>query len=337
MKNNIELIFREQMDEKLKPLREKGAKIYSISRLNNINTCPRQYYYTYVNKTQQKAGVYGILGTACHADLEDLYEGKIEGNHVQPLHFQNEWKKCEMFGVGFPVSKGDIKGNYKKDIDAFYKYYNKMEGEFISELGFILEIDEMHYLMGYIDLLQIREDGKINIFDFKTSAMFKDKKLVDAGRQLCIYQMALEQLYGLECVINGWQMLKYLDVKIGKNKTKTVSGRELISKCESQIKTLLKKDTSLTEEGIDQLLLMCRLNNSLEPLPEHIKEQISIDIHFKEYPITQEIKDETMNYIIETIKRIESMDNTNVEQWEKQPNDFFCKNLCGFYPKHCNG
>lgn len=334
MIENIELIFREQMNDKLQPLRDRGCKIYSISRLNNMNTCPRQYYLTYVAKEQQKAGIYGILGTACHSDLEDLYENKEEGARLVPKHFKDEWMKCEMFGVNFPTEP--IKKNYKKDIDAFYKYYKKREGQFISELGFILQIDEMHYLMGYIDLLELREDGKVNIFDFKTSAMFKDKKLIDAGRQLCIYQMALEQLYGLECVINGWEMLKYCNLQIGNNKPRVVSAREVVDKAETQLKTLLKKN-KYDEQQIHMYIMMCKQQGDFSCLPQEIQDQIKVEIHFKEYEITDEVKAETMKYITDTIAIIESIDDTNINKWETNPNDFFCKNLCGFHPKHCQG
>lgn len=336
MKKDIKLIFRENMNDEIAKLKEKHPDLhmYSISKLNNMNTCPRQYYLTYIEKAKQKAGIYGVLGTACHSDLEELYENKESGASLKAKHFSSEWQKCELFGVNFPSQV--IKNNYKKDIDAFYNYYKKREGNFISELGFILEIDEKHYLMGYIDLLELREDGKVNIFDFKTSAMFKDKKLISAGRQLCIYQMALEQLYGLECVINGWEMLKYVNLQIGKNKSRVVSSREVVDKAESQVKTLLRK-TGYKEAEIDMYYALCKQENSFKPLPQEIQDEIKVEIHFKEYEITDEVKAETMEYITETIKLIESMDETNKDKWETVPNSFFCQNLCGFYPKHCEG
>ena len=330
----IQLIYRENMDTYLTPLKEKGCRIWSISRLNNFNTCPKQYYLTYIEKAKQKQGIYSLLGSACHSDLEDLYTSETE--KLIPKHFNDDWLKAELFNISFPVSKGDIKGNYKKDIDMFYNTYKKMDGKFISELGFVLQISDKDYIMGYIDLIQILDDNTVNIYDFKTSAMFKDKKLIEAGRQLCIYQMALEQLYGLKVNKNGWIMLKYSDLQIGANKTKiAIQNKDIIIKSESQLKKLL------IENGIDELIsemyiMKCKQEGNFTSLPEGIQEQIKIITHFKEYEITKEIKKETMQYIRDTIETIDNMDINNDDLWNCKVEKFFCQNLCGFYPKNCN-
>ena len=326
----IKLLFRDNINGELKKLRNKGAKIYSISRINNFNTCKRGYYYTYIDKKKQKDGVYSLLGSAAHEDLEHLYDGSTE--ELERSSFDTEWLKAELFGINFPSEK--IKENYKKDMDEHYKIYKKMQGEFISELGFILKLDELHYLTGYIDLLKLREDGKVEIYDFKTSAMFKGEKLVSAGRQLIIYQEALRQLYGLETLTNGWIMLKYVEVKIGNNKPKlAVSAREWVSKCKSQIKTLMKK------EGIealisDMLLAQAVETNSIDCLPKEVQDKIKVKTYFLPYDITNELVDETLLYINNTIKEIEKIDN-DIEKWTPCPNEFFCKNLCGFGEEHC--
>ena len=330
----IQLIYRENMDTYLKPLKEKGCRIWSISRLNNFNTCQRNYYLTYIEKAKQKQGIYSLLGSACHSDLEDLYTSETE--KLIPKHFNDDWLKAELFNISFPVSKGDIKGNYKKDIDMFYNTYKKMDGKFISELGFVLQISDKDYIMGYIDLIQILDDNTVNIYDFKTSAMFKDKKLIEAGRQLCIYQLALEQLYGLNVKQNGWIMLKYSDISIGDNKSKiAIQNKDIVTKSESQLKKLL------IENGIDELiseiyLMKCKQDGNFASLPEDIQEQIKIITHFKEYEITKEIKIDTIKYIRDTIKAIDNMEGKSKEEWRTNYNDFFCKNLCSFGNTYCD-
>ena len=326
MNKEIQLLFRENINDKLQEIRDKGGIIYSISKINNYNTCPRQYYYTYIDKKPQRAGIYGILGTSCHSDLEELYEGN--DTQIKPNNFNNEWVKADLFGIKFPSDK--IKENYKKDIDGFYNNYKKREGEFISELGFILQIDDKHYLTGFIDLIQLLDNNKVKIIDFKTSAMFKDEKLLSAGRQLIVYQLALEQLYGLETVENGWEMLKYLKVTIGNNKAKIVSAREWVSKCESQLRTLLKKNTNIEPIMIDMYLAQCIKNNSIETLPRNIQDMVTKEIYFMPYQITEELKQETIDYIRNSINVIESIDDKDINMWQPSINDFFCKNLCSF-------
>jgi hypothetical protein len=167
---DIKLIFRDNMNEYLNKIKEAypKAKFYSHSRLGNYHQCPRQYFFTYVNKKSQKVGVYSTLGTACHDTLEELYEGKVD--KLNKAHFDDIFHKCELFGINFPVSKYDIAGGYKKDIYNFYEIYKKRDGQnkkFISELGFILQVDTEHYIIGYIDLLILNEDGSADIVDFK--------------------------------------------------------------------------------------------------------------------------------------------------------------------------
>lgn len=330
MEKNIKLLFRENIQEELSKIRESGGKVYSISRVNNFTTCPRQYYLTYIEKHQQKAGIYGILGTACHSDLEDLYEGKTKD--LTPKHFNNEWLKSELFGISFPSDK--IKENYKKDIDSFYNTYRKMNGKFISELGFILKLDDIHYLTGFIDLIEVLENNKIKIIDFKTSAMFKGDKIIHAGRQLCVYQMAMEQLYGLETTLNGWQMLKYVDVKIGNNKPRVLEARMWVEKAGNQIKKLLIAN-KIDPIMVDMMISQCSVSNNINILPENIKSQISVNTHFLSYSVTEEVKAETIHYILSTIKEIESKNTNDITEWLVNKDKFFCTNLCGFGGNGC--
>lgn len=332
MSNNIKLLFREDMESITKKLKEQGKNIWSISRLNNFNTCPRQYYYTYIEKLQQKQGIYSMLGTALHSDYEDLYTGVTD--KLTPNNFNNEWMKAELFSINFPSE--NIKNNYKKDINTCYKYYEKMDGKkFISELGFLLPIDDDNIILGYIDLIEFVDDTTIKIYDFKSSAMFKDKKLKEAGRQLAVYQMALEKLYNLKVINNAWIMAKYVDIQVGDNKPMiAVQNKDIIKKTEKQIKKLMIKN-DIDESLADMYLNMCLLDNNLDNLPKDILDKIKIKTHIKPYEITDEVKSETLKYIKETIVEIGKIDKNNIHKWDCKVNKFFCDNLCGFGNTYC--
>ena len=336
--SKIELIFRENMNEYVSKIKEKNpnAKFYSHSRLGNFNQCKRGYYYTYVDKKPQKPSVYSTLGTACHTSLEEVYEGKVDRPNKQI--FDDEFKKCELFSINFPKSKYDIKGGYYKDISAFYDVYKKIEtnGRCISELGFILKIDENHYEMGYIDLLILNEDRTADIVDFKTSSTFDKNHTVEAGRQLILYAMAIEQLYGIKVNTVSWVMLKYIDAQVGENKPKiALKGREWVKKISSQIKTLMKKK-GYDEAIIDMYLLKAELDNSINELPEDIKSEIKVNVHTRYYDITDELKQELIDYTTNTIKTIEEMDEKDISKWECSVDQFFCENLCSFSNTYCN-
>ena len=338
--SKIELIFRDNMQEYVNKIKDKNpnAVFLSHSKLGTFSQCPRSYYYSYIDRKPQTAGIYSTLGSEVHETLQELYEDKTDV--LNKGRFDKAFEMCEILGISFPSSQYDIAGNYKKDIDNFYKYYKrfpKEEGkQFICELGFILQIDQNHYEMGYIDLLILKPDGTAEVWDFKTSSLFKDKKLLSAGHQLILYKLAIEQLYGIPVTKVGWEMVKYVSVKIGKNKEKNgLQGRNWVDKCSSQIKTLLKKEVG--DENIAELMLAKSIaDNSIESLPQSVQDQISIRIYRQEYNVTQELIDEFWSYTKGTIDKIESKEEIS-DEFPKKCDQFFCSNLCGFRRDYCNG
>lgn len=328
----IELLNRENMTNFIRERKDKGCKFWSISRINNFNQCQKQYYLTYMDRAKQKDGIYSLLGSACHSDLENLYEDK-EHDILVNKNFNETWMKAELFGIPFPNKSESIKNNYKKDIDMFYGSYEKMEGEFLSELGFVLKLDDINYLMGYIDLVKFNEDGTVDIYDFKTSAMFDGDKLKKAGRQLTIYQMALEGLYGFKINRNAWIMLKYSEVEIDGFKYKAMQNKDIIKGIKNKLIKLLIKE-GFNETIAELTYNQCLLDNSLETLPSNVLSKIKIENHIKDYEIDDLVKAETMQYINETIEKvIEKQESNGV--WRCSEEQFFCSNLCGFYPTYC--
>ena len=339
MSNNIELIFRDNMQEYIDKIKKSNpnAIFLSHSKLGTFAQCPRSYYYSYIDRKPQTTGVYSTLGSEVHDTLQELYEDRTDV--LDKSKFDKAFEMCELLGVEFPQSQYDIAGNYKKDIDNFYKYYQRIPKEdgrrFICELGFILQIDENHYEMGYIDLLILNPDGTAEIVDFKTSSTFSGSHLIEAGRQLILYKLAIEQLYNIPVTRVSWQMVKYIDVQIGNNKPKIgLKGRDWVKACSSQIKTLLKKE--LGDEMVAEIMLLKAVaENSIESLPQNVQDKIRYNIQDREYKVTQDLIDEFWEYTRNSIKAIESKEQT-IDNFECKCDDFFCRWLCGFSRDYCN-
>ena len=329
----IEPIYRENMGQKIKDIKKEhpNAKFYSYSRLDNFNTCKRQYYYTYIDKKPQRDNVYSILGTVAHESLEDLYNGKVD--KLNNKRFEEEFTKCQLFNISFPASKYDIAGGYKADMEAFYKVYemeDKKDKEFYSELGFILKVDDDHYLSGFIDMLILdKNTGEATVIDFKTSSAFKPADLRKKGHQLVLYKKAIEELYGIKVTKTLWRMLKYVTVQVGDYKAKVnIRGREWVSKISTQLQNLMKK------QGYDELettLAVAKAvkSNSIDGLPEDIKSKIKVEIYDQIYDVTPEVENELMEYINTTINDIEAMGG-DIEEWSPKVDNFYCSWLCGF-------
>lgn len=336
--SKIELIFRDNMNEYIDKIKKENpnAVFLSHSKLGTFAQCPRSYYYSYIDRKPQTQGIYSTLGSEVHETLQELYEDKTDV--LDKGRFDKAFEMCSILGIDFPVSQYDIAGNYKRDIDNFYKYYKrfpKEEGkQFICELGFILQIDQNHYEMGYIDLLILNPDGTAEIWDFKTSSTFDASHTISAGRQLVLYKLAIEQLYGIPVTKVGWQMVKYMDVQIGTNKPKIgIKGREWVKACSSQIKTLLKKEVG--DEAIAELMLAKAIaDNSIESLPQGVQDKIKYNIQNREYEVTQAVIDECWNYTRNNIETIESREQT-IDAFPCNCDKFFCQNLCGFSRDYC--
>lgn len=57
--------------EQLKELRDDGNTVWSISRLNNYNTCPLGYYLTYLAPDRDRGiqNIYSHAGSIIHDTL----------------------------------------------------------------------------------------------------------------------------------------------------------------------------------------------------------------------------------------------------------------------------
>lgn len=336
--SKIELIFRDNMNEYIDKIKKKNpnAVFLSHSKLGTFAQCPRSYYYSYIDRKPQTQGVYSTLGSEVHETLQELYEDKTDV--LDKGRFDKAFEMCSILGIDFPVSQYDIAGNYKRDIDNFYKYYKrfpKEEGkQFICELGFILQIDQNHYEMGYIDLLILNPNGTAEIVDFKTSSSFTGNHLIEAGRQLVLYKLAIEQLYNIPVTRVSWQMVKYMDVQIGTNKPKIgIKGREWVKACSSQIRTLLKKEVG--DVSIAELMLAKAIaDNSIESLPQGVQDKIKYNIQNREYEVTQAVIDEFWDYTRNSIVTIESREPV-IDAFPCNCDKFFCCNLCGFSRDYC--
>ena len=87
---------------------------------------------------------------------------------------------------------------------------------------------------------------------------------------------------------------------------------------------------------IDMYVALAINNNSIDGLPDDIKSEIKVNTYRRYFDITEEAKKEFYEYTLSSIENINKMLNKSEEEWICEVDNFFCINLCGFYPKHCN-
>lgn len=345
------IIGKRVLDSRLKALYDKGIKVYSFSKANTIHDCLYCAYLTYILHNKGTPNCYSIMGTKVHDTLQALMENKATEKDLLPA-LQSELDDIDMLNITFPKDRhgnDSIKDKWVADMTDFCKTFKKPKGKFQTEQLVLLPLSNNRYLQGYIDLIQFHNDKEISIYDWKTSSQFTNKNVKEHGRQLVLYAMAKEyEGYKIHNV--GWIMLKYITVKYN-GKARINSKKEIL-----QIKVIERSQiisvlydviyNKLLNAGYDKIeaeyyLQQASQAKSIEILPNNIKNQFSIKPYIRYYELTDEIKQEAMDYMNQQADLFESLDNKE-ENWKHRDftkqlksgkeinNTFFCNNLCNF-------
>ena len=342
-------------DERLEELKNKGIPIYSISRLDTINRCLYEAYLTYILGKEQAPNIYACLGSRLHDILEGITNGKNTEADLLPAMYA-EFDDLDMLGISFPKSKDgsdSIKNNWLANMKNFCKEYEAPKGKNLkAEELFIYQTPKGRYLQGYIDLQHIHNDGSISIYDYKTSSLYRGKDIKEHGRQLILYALGKEQ-EGYKVRNASWIFLKYVTVNfVGRKTSKSKKDTEIIKVMERRyIARELRPylEGTLDKAGYDEIDIEAMLNevvaaNSLEALPMDIKRQYKISPYILSVDLTEENKQECINYIDSTIDRWEAMSDEEeyvprsfikIQNNGKEVGDwFYCSSLCG-HARHC--
>ncbi|MGK4040811.1 PD-(D/E)XK nuclease family protein [Heyndrickxia oleronia] len=332
--------MNEEVKKQIEELRGQGKKVYSFSKLGTMNTCEYEYHNTYNLKKKGLDNIYNVMGSELHSGLEGIY-GNNEDVETLNKNFEEKLIECEMLGINFPnQSIGD---SWKADMRHFLNNFKKLEKKMIQEKLILFKITDDIYLQGYIDSIIPSDKGKpyVNIIDWKTSSKFTGKKLTEAGRQLLLYKVGLEATTNIKVDKVMWCMLKYLYVcnmqKNGKVKKKMCNRGKWVKEMRNAFEKELNK-LNLDEFEIELLLDKAVEDNQMHCLPKEIKDKFWLEDCFLEYEVTDERIDELKQYVIKTVKEIESKDPNNEDEWQPQElnkyNTFYCSTLCG-HRKHC--
>lgn len=319
--------------DKMKEMRDKGIDIWSFSRINSWHNCQYEYYLNYIKRQKGKNNVYGVTGTFIHDYLEGIYNGSKEVENFKES-FQKALAENDLLGYTFPNEK--IKDSFVADITHFIDNFSKLGGKFLLEQHFLFKIGDI-WMQGYVDMIHITEDKKINIIDFKTSSKFSGKKLPEAGRQLLTYKKALESTTKHKVDKLYWNMLKFCYVcylqKNGKLKQKMVNRSKWVKEME---KPFIKELSGLgyDELEIDIMMSTAIKTNSIDSLPQEIKDKYSLEDCYLEFEATDENMVELEYYVNSTIEEIEAKNHEDEKDWrpliKDEKESFYCNVLCGY-------
>lgn len=321
-----------ELNKRLEDLRNSGCEIYSISRLNCVNQCQYQAYLNYILGEKQASNIWACAGGVLHDRLEECVRDGADESIIKNA-IQEELDNFDLLGIDFPLDRNGnptIRDNWIANMTRFSEEFKTPKGKFETEQLILYPIDDNTYMQGYIDLIQYHKDGSISIIDWKTSSQFTGNHLIEAGRQLVLYGLA-KQLEGYDVKSLKWAMLKYCvtswTLKNGKTKEKISEWRNLIKDMKSPI------EKALSDLGYDDTDIECMIAdgikaNKWDVFPQEIQDKFKTRIYVREYEMTQEVIDETLEYIKKSINMYRTL-----KEWKPcdiNKDSFFCASLCGY-------
>lgn len=318
-------------EDKVKQLRADGNIVWSHSRLGSFHNCEYEYYNTYVLRNRGKGNCYTSIGSFVHDFIEGVYKGENDKLNFS-TNFELKMAEDELLGIDFPSD--DIRKNFTEDILHYTDNFKLIDGKHLIEKLFVFDIDG-HYIQGYIDMIQVTDDKEVNVIDWKSSSKFAGKaKLQEAGRQLLLYKLGLEATSKANINTLSWCMIKYLYVchvqKNGKIKKKMCSRRKLIK----DMKPAFEKEmlaSGMDDLEVDIVLEEALKTNSMDNLPQFIKDKYWIEDCYVEYEATEERIQELKDYVNNTIALIESKNPNDASDWKPvdfEKDSFYCNHLC---------
>lgn len=324
--------------------------LWSWSRYNSYKTDHYSYFLKYVKniKEDRRDSIYCVSGGYCHDIIEKYYNGTISQEDMID-EYEDSLLTMNIAEYKYDRSDEDknaaIADKYENCIRHFFRHHIKPDNlNMLLEMFCTIQVADNIIFQGYIDNcgVYIDENGKkkIVITDYKTSTIYKGEKLEKESGQLYLYAEGIRQKTGmsLDDISIRYLFLKYVNVKYlqanGTWKERQIERNQIGSKLVSTAKMWLKKCGYDPDNYIDDIVLY----NSIDSLPDDVKEKIIISDCYVYLPLTQENINNLKADIIETVTEIETKtkeyEKTNDENifWTDvtEKNEYFFSVLSGY-------
>lgn len=298
--------------------------IWSFSRFDLYRISKFSFFLRYIKNEigQAEVSPYGCLGSACHDILDNLIEGKIQYEDMADI-FDTEYStNIKMLDLKFNRSDEKMNENigkkYYEDLIHFFKNYKPLPYKTAIEKPVVIKVADGTIFVGYIDAIHKDKDGNYVITDFKTSSLYRGKAVDQHAGQLVLYAAGINQAGIPEDKIKiQWNFLRYVKAKYqqvkGDWKDTIIERREIGEKLQAKAKTWLKKFGYEPAEYLEQMLL----DNSIECLPDEIKEKFVIEDCYVEVENWFELWYILRQEIINTVNEIEQ----KVQEYNKNKDE----------------
>jgi hypothetical protein len=300
--------------------------IYSFSKVNSFKTDPYGYFLHYILRMpEDKAdSIYSYCGTLVH-DLTEKFQAD-EITREEMVETYND-KTFELEQLGFKFDRTDedknevISKKYHACNIHFLKNFKKIEGiDGISESHVVIKVGKFIFV-GYIDykhidIIKVKDYNKKQLYitDFKTSTIYSKDKAKKEKMQLLLYSLGyIQNGWDIDNVKARWCFTKYISVDVMQKKkvdgeytwkSRQIERNEIGSKLSASAQMWLKDTKRYNEEEINDFIVDMLVTNSIDNLPDDVKNKFKISDCYVYIDITKEEIDELVMDFVNTIHDI---------------------------------
>lgn len=300
-------------------------RLWSWSRYHCYKQDCYEYYLKYVIKKEEdrKNSIYAVSGSHCHDIIENLYSNKIKYKDMIDA-YEDSLLTMNIAELKYDRNDADknekISNKYENCMRHFFKNHIMINHPCRIEHFITIRISKDIVLQGYIDFLFVEKykdsygnkRTRIKIIDWKTSTRYTGEKIDKESGQLLIYAEGIHQILGipLKDICCEWNFLKYVTVtyelKNGKKKDRHIE-RNIIG--QSLINTAKLWLNHFGYSNVDDYIENMVLENSINGLPDKVREKFVIKDCYVAVPLSEEKIDMLKQDIINTISEIKEKEN----------------------------
>jgi hypothetical protein len=170
----------------------------SYSQINTYQSCPRKYYYSYIEERDVPLNEKILLGIAFHSTLEYFFKKKIENKPAKKASlirtFLNQFEAlCKENEVIWDGRREDVENRGIRFIDYFMEHLAADFNPLMVEKELQVKMDDLDVtLKGIIDLVE----KDYTITDFKTTnSKWSNSRMKRSYLQMVIYKYLFEKSF----------------------------------------------------------------------------------------------------------------------------------------------